>query len=439
MNLSVRIHVTCDTDAGNRQPVGFGVLSASGYRYVQQLNEQSHDRLLITVPPTLAGTTMVAWTNVGSARIQFSTIELTNNWQGVVKTADDRSVKVKVEWYDGDERIIEDMNSPCDHENVEVSESYNAWQFIEQVRAMEGHDLVFRGEYYPYHGPMRSPLARRWCLSEEDLNRHTRALLREARRYKGVCGTDEQVMAECQHMGIEMNVLDFTKSPLVALWFAAQRAADPTDGRVLVVNPNECRRPMIDTHLASKRMDAQFGVLLHDCPMSAIVAVFPVKASWKKPICELLRDVYGICNYTLFPGIESLAEDIRLDKVKFTSTQEKAAFAALDRGDYKVAITLLEDVAEWHAAQNMRNDGGYFNGRRFSNLACALAMDGQFSAARKAASRALRSAELSGNERQVRVAQGLLEGMASWRVRMVQGLLKALPRKGMEGVTMINR
>lgn len=58
------------------------------------------------------------------------------------------------------------------------------------------------------------------------------------------------LLAELQHFGAATCLIDFTRSPLVALWFACQRCeTDPQDpGKVIAIDSSECENVMTDKH-----------------------------------------------------------------------------------------------------------------------------------------------------------------------------------------------
>ena len=79
-------------------------------------------------------------------------------------------------------------------------------------------------------------------FSEKYLDYHTFNLINPARtRGYGIENgrnlTDLELLAKLQHFGAATGLLDFTWSPLVALWFAA---ADPNrDGKVFMIDTND--------------------------------------------------------------------------------------------------------------------------------------------------------------------------------------------------------
>ena len=52
--------------------------------------------------------------------------------------------------------------------------------------------------------------------------------------------SDLEVLSKLQHFGAATGLLDFTWSPLVALWFASQDSA--VDGKLFVINTNDAIR-----------------------------------------------------------------------------------------------------------------------------------------------------------------------------------------------------
>ena len=75
--------------------------------------------------------------------------------------------------------------------------------------------------------------------------------------------TDLQLLAKLQQFGAATGLLDFTWSPLVALWFAVS-ADSNSDGRLFIVNTNDTIRvARVSSDEASQRVDAVFSRVSH--------------------------------------------------------------------------------------------------------------------------------------------------------------------------------
>lgn len=106
---------------------------------------------------------------------------------------------------------------------------------------------VFRGQS-DARWPLRSGASRRLAVESakegdqeyvEDYLEYHRDLLDRARRiapygYRGPSETDLQLLAKLQHFGAATGLLDFTYSPLVALWFASDGPS--RDGNVFFLS-----------------------------------------------------------------------------------------------------------------------------------------------------------------------------------------------------------
>ena len=122
-----------------------------------------------------------------------------------------------------------------------------------------------RTQTYAYRGqdndswPLQSAAARRLersnqmtgqqdnpSLPKQALQYHTQHLLREFRNLghdivDGRRQSDLQCLSTLQHQGAATPLLDFSSSPLVALWFASQDGDIDTDGRVFKMNITTCQ------------------------------------------------------------------------------------------------------------------------------------------------------------------------------------------------------
>jgi len=73
-------------------------------------------------------------------------------------------------------------------------------------------------------------------LLEKVRRYHREILLPRAKIMEGDKRSDEQIVAFLQHHGAATMLLDFTESPMVALWFACQPKWEGKDGKVFVVD-----------------------------------------------------------------------------------------------------------------------------------------------------------------------------------------------------------
>ena len=115
--------------------------------------------------------------------------------------------------------------------------------FIEWTEQFSSREYVFRGisnEEYVIEAPAYSRLGREGGATPEKLLKVNRDMLEDARREgHDENMTDLELLAKLQHYGAATCLIDFTKNPLVALWFACQEGSSGTaNGKVIAVDIN---------------------------------------------------------------------------------------------------------------------------------------------------------------------------------------------------------
>lgn len=216
-------------------------------------------------------------------------------------------------------------------------------EYLDLVRNLEPPDQwLFRGvsdssfQLVPSIGRVRHKSIDTVVTRKEE----ERALWRfrdHVRPYIGLqVANDLEWMVVAQHHGLPTRLLDWSRSPLVALYFAVTtiEARQTPDGRALIhgrvdvicrpprVSEAERRQPfsvtkvkMIDPPHVSERITRQAGILtLHPTPQQAWEPrdrqSFIVHNKSKFDIKKEL-DRLGVNHETLFPGVDATAEYIR--------------------------------------------------------------------------------------------------------------------------------
>ena len=376
-----------------RQPLLVGVLSRTGYRYSQGFSADGAERsFVIALPDPLVGTEITCWARKDRDNRRAVLLELTlTDGETVVGALDDDE---SVEWIfhaPGVEMPRTDIEMPSDG-----SRAYDLWHLIHELGQSERASRLFRGESTLYDGAIQSGMVRQWGLSGQPLAKHEESLLREANRYVDIDDRD-QLIAACQHIGIPMNVIDFTTCAKVALWFACLPSATGSGGRVRVVEKNNLsgsrvfRPPQIEG-----RIEAQRGVLVHTesgaISSTQVSKNVMIAEADKETILRCLEEEYGIHRMSLFPDLEMFRRDIEEGRLRFQHTMFAAGEAAVARGNLKAARSHFADCVSSYINQHPEKDGGFFNIFPMRNLALTLAMSREWREALQVADRVLQLA-----------------------------------------------
>ncbi|HEV7925120.1 MAG TPA: FRG domain-containing protein [Verrucomicrobiae bacterium] len=138
--------------------------------------------------------------------------------------------------------------------------------------------------------------------------------------------SDWDWLALAQHHGLPTRLLDWSRNPLVAAYFAVEDESDE-DGLIYAYydktfidtskhkDPFKRNRPgkFVPRHITS-RITAQAGLFtIHPCPLEPFVSGFIeqiiVDRKFKRNLKRILAD-YGIRRASLFPGLDGLAQHL---------------------------------------------------------------------------------------------------------------------------------
>ena len=197
-----------------------------------------------------------------------------------------------------------------------IDEAIRPW-ISEFLDLLHHEHLVFRGEpkQYPTVG---STLYRRYGLEDAALIAQAEsALLRIARTYAQVKDNLE-LQATIQHYGGKSNLIDFTASVWVALFFACHQMEHRDEqGRLMALNLND--NSDLQMHRESKlpeianRMLVQRSVLVSPptgvLRITRFACIIDIPSGIKRPLLAYLRQIHDIHVRSLFPDIHGFIQE----------------------------------------------------------------------------------------------------------------------------------
>ena len=189
-------------------------------------------------------------------------------------------------------------------------------------KAADGN-YIYRGEpecytQSPFDGKVSSSLWRQlqstFTIHDRDkvnYNLIQESHLRDVRRYGGDLHQDDfELASELQHVGGNSNLIDFTKSCLVALFFACDGFHDKP-GRVILFKLTDDKRREYKIKVPQhprNRVDAQKSIFVRhkkgfikEDDIEEIICICP---SFKEPILTYLREKHRIYTQTIYNDLQ---------------------------------------------------------------------------------------------------------------------------------------
>ena len=262
--------------------------------------------------------------------------------------------------------------------------------FVAWISSIEGKKLLFRGHADSTWKVAASGYRR---LGENatptTFHNSTKRLVDEARlqgldKKDGMKMPDLELLAELQHYGAATCLIDFTKNPLIALWFACHEHQDKA-GAVIAIASDDSKKfsevagdnkgkeitefiqqekiwKWTPPNVQNNRIVAQSSIFLFG-PIRISENLYEEKtidAQSKKHIIAYLRDKFSITEQRLFSDFAGFAMANAHNK-EYTNYSEEDYFnlglTYQQRGKYKKAIESYDQVI----AINHQDAGAYNN------------------------------------------------------------------------------
>ena len=213
--------------------------------------------------------------------------------------------------------------------NLNLARWYIAWHASTSLIDQTIRDLVvalldlygnsqsiFRGEPREYQ-EVSSTIYRLYGVDDAALiEKSVRSLLRIARQYEKI-DNDLELQAVVQHLGGKTNLIDFSSSVWIALYFACSKEHE-YDGRILELDTSTSRK---DIHIFSestipkieRRIQAQQSVLVS--PKTGLLkpnilkSVTRIVSQQKRPLMIYLREVHRIRIESIYPDIHGFIRE----------------------------------------------------------------------------------------------------------------------------------
>lgn len=192
------------------------------------------------------------------------------------------------------------LNPPYDYPQLAES-------IIQSIAAIApAGDYIFRGENEYREEAVKSGLYREYentpILSEIGIDGIQEAELAIARQHDGNATREEHLLHELQHHRGKTNLIDFSESCLIALFFACDGSPN-TDGRLIFLERNTHNHIITKPTEPSNRVAAQQSIFVSPeagyIPMSVFTQI-PIPKEVKHPIIETLRIKHNITGPSIY-------------------------------------------------------------------------------------------------------------------------------------------
>ena len=242
---------------------------------------------------------------------------------------------------------------------------------IELLKISENESNIYRGEPKNYYN-ISSTIYRHYRIDDAAfIEKATKALLRVARRYESI-QDDLELQALIQHYGGRSNLIDFSTSIWIALFFACFEISERENaGYLFVLDTSSCGDFQIlrESEIATvdNRMSIQKSVFLS--PPSGVLDPAHLKTSikisseLKWSLLDYLREVHHKYTESIFPDIHGFIRE--QDEYLSSDVLMEAGNALMRQKCYQDSIQYFEQVLLLHPT-------GFFAGQAEAAKAIAL-------------------------------------------------------------------
>ena len=274
-------------------------------------------------------------------------------------------------------------------------------QFMDWAKQFTGGQYLFRGvskECYKLEASVSRRLSSQVHNTAADLLDITKELIDRAREQghdekNGRTLHDLELLAELQHFGAATCLMDFSRNPLVALWFACQQSSKgtPKNGKVFAVRIDDPSRFEKVTHdlikqnigyfferdqqgnyplyqwvpkLQNNRIIAQRSIFIFGG--SKIEADFEcvITLENKQEILKKLDQLFDISEASMFPDFDGFARQHAHDKSRSASSPQYYLQRGIDahqRRNLDDAILYYSNVIRLNPADRLLTATAYYN------------------------------------------------------------------------------
>ena len=273
-------------------------------------------------------------------------------------------------------------------------------QFMAWLKHFTGSQYLFRGvsrECYKLEASISDRLPSEVHNTLDDLLDITKELIDRAREQghdekNGRRLHDLELLAELQHFGAATCLMDFSRNPLVALWFACQQNSkgEQKNGKVFPARVDDPSRFKKVTHdlihkkidyffqmdqqgkyplyqwvpkLQNNRIIAQRSVFIFGGSKIELDFECVIKLENKQEILKNLDESFGISEASMFPDFDGFARQHARDKPRSASSPEDYLQRGLDahqRGNRDDAILYYSNVIKLIPTDSLFTSSAYY-------------------------------------------------------------------------------